>query len=58
MPGLYFIGLRFLYTLTSSLLGGVGRDAEYIANHIVAERNHHDSPSFTGIERIAEAVKS
>ena len=56
MPGLYFIGLRFLYTLTSPLLGGVGRDAEYIANHIAAERNHHGSPSFTGTERIPEAV--
>jgi putative flavoprotein involved in K+ transport len=35
-PGLYFIGLFFLATLASSLVGGVGRDAEYIARHIVA----------------------
>jgi len=33
-PGLYFIGLFFLSSLTSSLVGGVGRDAEYIARHI------------------------
>ena len=33
-PGLYFIGLFFLTTLASSLVGGVGRDAEYIARHI------------------------
>jgi putative flavoprotein involved in K+ transport len=33
-PGLYFIGLWFLSSFTSSLLGGVGRDAERIAAHI------------------------
>jgi putative flavoprotein involved in K+ transport len=33
-PGLYFIGLFFLSSLASSLVGGVGRDAEYIARHI------------------------
>ena len=35
-PGLYFIGLWFLSGFTSSLLGGVGRDAEQIANRITA----------------------
>jgi putative flavoprotein involved in K+ transport len=35
-PGLYFVGLVFLYTLASSLVGGAGRDAEYIAKHIAA----------------------
>jgi putative flavoprotein involved in K+ transport len=33
-PGLYFVGLLFLYALSSDVLPGVGRDAEYIANHI------------------------
>jgi len=33
-PGLYFMGLVFLYSLSSALIGGVGRDAEYIAKHI------------------------
>ncbi|HEY5857970.1 MAG TPA: NAD(P)-binding domain-containing protein [Aldersonia sp.] len=33
-PGLYFVGLWFLTGLTSSLLGGVGRDAERIAERI------------------------
>jgi putative flavoprotein involved in K+ transport len=37
-PGLYFIGLLFLYSLSSALLGGVGRDAEYIVEHIVSMR--------------------
>jgi putative flavoprotein involved in K+ transport len=33
-PGLYFVGLLFQYALTSDVLPGVGRDAEYIAKHI------------------------
>ncbi len=33
-PGLYFVGLLFLYALASALVGGVGRDAEHIVNHI------------------------
>lgn len=40
-PGLYFLGLPFQYTLTSSLIGGVGRDARYIAEQIAAR-----SPAF------------
>lgn len=34
VPGLYFMGLFFLSALTSSLVGGVGKDAEHIANSI------------------------
>lgn len=37
-PGLYFVGLFFLYSLSSSLLRGVGRDAERIVKAI-AERS-------------------
>jgi putative flavoprotein involved in K+ transport len=37
-PGLYFIGLLFLYSLSSALVGGVGRDAEHIVDHIVSRR--------------------
>ena len=33
-PGLYFLGLPFLHSLSSGLLGGVGRDAAHIAEHI------------------------
>jgi putative flavoprotein involved in K+ transport len=32
--GLYFAGLRFQHSLTSSLIGGVGTDAAYIAHSI------------------------
>ena len=35
-PGLYFIGLPFLYSLSSALLGGVGRDAEHIVGDIIS----------------------
>jgi putative flavoprotein involved in K+ transport len=37
-PGLYFVGEFFLHSLTSSLVGGVGRDAEHIAKHIVSRQ--------------------
>lgn len=33
-PGLYFIGLRFQYSVTSDVLPGVGRDAKRIARHL------------------------
>lgn len=33
-PGLYFVGLRLQSRITSSLLGGVGDDAEFIAEQI------------------------
>ncbi len=32
MPGLAFVGLPFQYSLTSALIGGVGRDAEFVVN--------------------------
>jgi len=35
-PGFYFVGLFFLSAATSSLVGGVGRDAAYIADQIAA----------------------
>jgi putative flavoprotein involved in K+ transport len=37
-PGLYFVGLLFLYSLSSALVGGVGRDAKHIVDHIVSTR--------------------
>jgi putative flavoprotein involved in K+ transport len=33
-PGLYFVGLPFQHTLTSALIGGVGADARYVAEHL------------------------
>jgi putative flavoprotein involved in K+ transport len=34
VPGLYFLGLHWMHTFKSGLLSGVGRDAEYLAEHI------------------------
>jgi putative flavoprotein involved in K+ transport len=34
-PGLYFVGLHFLYSMSSSMIHGVGRDAERIVKHIM-----------------------
>lgn len=33
-PGLYFLGLPLQYTLNSSLIGGAGADARYLAGHL------------------------
>jgi len=33
-PGLYFLGLPFQYTPTSEHVGGVGKDARHVAEHI------------------------
>lgn len=35
-PGLYFVGLHFLYAMSSVMIHGVGRDAEYIAETIAS----------------------
>ena len=35
-PGLYFVGMHFLYALSSTMIHGVGRDARYIADTIGA----------------------
>jgi putative flavoprotein involved in K+ transport len=36
VDGLYFVGLHFLYSLSSSMIHGVERDAKYIANQVAA----------------------
>lgn len=48
-PGLYFVGLFFLYAMTSGLFTGVGRDAEYVVNHLTSTTPQQQSrPSYTG----------
>jgi putative flavoprotein involved in K+ transport len=37
-PGLYFLGLPFLYAFASMLVLGAGRDAEYVVNRIASRR--------------------
>jgi putative flavoprotein involved in K+ transport len=38
IPGLYFLGLKFLYSVSSEQIHGVGRDAAHIADTIAARR--------------------
>jgi putative flavoprotein involved in K+ transport len=35
-PGLYFVGLFFLYAMSSGFLPGVGRDAEHVVRDIAS----------------------
>ncbi|HZH16542.1 MAG TPA: hypothetical protein VE057_19475, partial [Archangium sp.] len=42
-PGLYFLGLKWLYRPNSSLLGGVGRDAAFLAAHLAERAGHSRS---------------
>jgi putative flavoprotein involved in K+ transport len=37
-PGLYVVGLPFLHSFTSMLIGGAGKDAERVVRHIAGER--------------------
>jgi putative flavoprotein involved in K+ transport len=39
VPGLYFVGLHFLFAMSSATLMGIGRDAERIVRHLAA-RSH------------------
>jgi putative flavoprotein involved in K+ transport len=44
-PGLYFVGLAFQYAFASMLVGGAGRDAEYVVKHLVASIADARSPA-------------
>jgi putative flavoprotein involved in K+ transport len=43
-PGLYFVGLPFLWSVSSALIGGVGRDAQHVVR-VLAERRKAAGPS-------------
>src|SRR5215831_11898861 len=47
VPGLYFVGLQFLYAMTSETVGGVGRDAKWTVNAIAA-RMKSERPAWDG----------
>ena len=42
-PGLYFLGLKFLYSVSSEQIHGVGRDAAHIADAIAARRGNQQA---------------
>jgi putative flavoprotein involved in K+ transport len=39
-PGLFFVGLDFLYALSSATLVGVSRDAQRVAKAVAARKPH------------------
>jgi putative flavoprotein involved in K+ transport len=41
-PGLYFVGLAFLYAFSSEMVHGVGRDAAYVAKRIASRATGTD----------------
>lgn len=43
-PGLYFVGLEFLYSLSSVMIHGVGRDAARIAGEVKARSKRSAAP--------------
>jgi putative flavoprotein involved in K+ transport len=47
-PGLYFVGLQFLTSMTSATVTGVGRDAAYIAQAIASRRAEGEVVDGTG----------
>jgi putative flavoprotein involved in K+ transport len=50
VPGLFFCGLAFQYAFASMVLPGVGRDAAYVADHIVKRSRR------TELRPVAESV--
>jgi putative flavoprotein involved in K+ transport len=55
-PGLYFVGLNFLYAVSSSMVHGVGRDAERIAG-LIAGRVREKSQAIQA-EAVAATVRT
>jgi putative flavoprotein involved in K+ transport len=43
-PGLYFVGLHFLYAMSSTMIHGVGRDANHVAD-VITRRTRTGSTS-------------
>ena len=52
-PGLYFLGLYFLYAMASQLLGGAARDAGYVVQHL-ASREAESLSTAGGTSRLAK----
>ena len=44
LPGLFFCGLSFQYSFSSMLVGGCGRDAEYVARRITSRTSRRAEP--------------
>jgi putative flavoprotein involved in K+ transport len=55
-PGLYFVGLEFLYAASSTMVHGVGRDAEYVVQDIASRARRDRSVSGYGEARAGAPV--
>ena len=55
-PGLYFVGMLFLHSFASMLIAGTGRDAERVAEHLVARSSegHAQATSTAPVAALAE----
>ncbi len=50
-PGLYFVGLKFLYAASSATIPGVGRDAARVADHLAARMGESRTSEVTTATR-------
>lgn len=50
-PGLYFVGLEFLYAVSSTMIHGVKRDAAHVAQAI-ASRSRRERPAASGLRSL------
>jgi hypothetical protein len=53
VPGLYFVGLKFQYSVLSDTLLAAGRDSGYVVDHLVEERRTSPSTERASLETIA-----
>jgi len=56
-PGLYFVGLHFLYAMSSTMIHGVGRDAERIVGVIEARTAEERGPLPLQYPRVPAPVR-
>lgn len=54
-PGFYFVGLHFLYAMSSAMIHGLARDAQYVARAI-ADRMKAGSPKSADVTPLARRV--
>jgi putative flavoprotein involved in K+ transport len=54
-PGLYFVGLHFLHSFSSTMIHGAARDAAYVANAVIAAAKH-SSPAIAADRTSADTT--
>jgi putative flavoprotein involved in K+ transport len=58
-PGLYFVGLHFLYAMSSGFLPGIDRDAKHIVHSILARAGPtSDRPGLTADSAVPRPMRS